>query len=193
MMTPKQRRNIIITCSLILLLIFLILLWFLFPKAKPKVVETPVVETPVVETLAVVPSPYSTSQLQQEKEARIQASGVTTLAKLFTERYGSYSNEADFQNIRDVIPLMSASFAAATEKDLATKVLPKGSYGVTTRVITVKVVSQDETAGTATVDLSTQRVEAKGSVQNTTTKYQDIELTFVNESGVWKIDSATWR
>ena len=114
------------------------------------------------------------------------------MAKIFVERYGSYSNEANFQNIRDVIPLMSAEFAAATTADLTSKKQPNGFYGVTTRVITVKVVSQSEADGTADVVLSTQRTEENGSAQNTKTKYQDVELTFVKEAGVWMVDSVKW-
>ena len=193
MVSPNQRRNIIIICSVVLLLIFLWLLWLLIPKPKPPVVETPVVETPIATTTPETTSPYTTDQLQKEKETRVQASGVIALSKLFTERYGSYSNEANSQNIRDVIPLMSASFAEATEKLLATRKPSKENYGITTRVITAEVISQDDTAGTATIDLSTQRVEAKGSAQNAVTKYQTIELTFVKESAVWKVDSAIWR
>lgn len=191
MMTPKQRRNIIIILSLILLLIFLWLLSFLLPKAQPKAEKAPVVENSIAPKQ--VASPYTTEQLQQEKQSRVEASSVITLSKLFTERFGSYSNEANFQNIRDVIPLMSKKFAAATEKDLATKAIPVGIYGITTRVITVNVILQDEASGTAITSLSAQRVEEKGSAQNPSTKYQDIRLMFVREAGVWKIDSADWQ
>lgn len=190
MMTPKTRRNIIIALAVILLLILLWLLSFLIPKTKKTATPTP--EAPVTITPPTT-SPFTTEQLQKEKETRVQASGVTTVAKIFTERFGSFSNEANFQNVRDVLPLMTNSFRAATEKSLATKTAPTGFYGITTRVITVSVVSQDETKGTAKIDLSTQRVEENGSAQKTTTKYQDIELTFLKESGVWKVDSATWR
>lgn len=191
MMSPNQRRNTIIAFAVILLLIFLWLLSFLLPHPKAKPVVQPIIAPPAVTTPTA--SPYTTEQLQQEKQTRTQSAGIIATSKLFVERFGSYSNEADFQNIRDVIPLMSQAFGAATTADLATKKQPTGFYGITTRVITVKVVSQDEKAGTATIDLSTQRVEENGSAQNTKTKYQDVELTFVKESGVWKIDSATWR
>lgn len=188
MMTPKTRRNIILTACFILLLIFLWLLSFLIPKQKTveNKTVTPTTEVPPTTT------PYTTEQLQQEKQTRIQASGVTTVAKIFTERYGSYSNEANFQNIRDVIPMMSKTFADATIKDLATKQQPTGFYGITTRVITVKIMAQDTKAGTATLKLSTQRVEENGSSQKNNTKYQEIELRMVQESGVWLVDSAKW-
>jgi len=190
MMSPNTRRNIIIVISILLLLLLLWLLSFLIPKGTPKT-ESPTAQTQTTPTPSQ--TPFTTQQLQQEKELRTQASGVTTTAKLFVERYGSYSNEANFQNVRDVIPVMSQAFAAATLADLANKKASTGFYGVTTNVITADVVSQDESKGTAVIDLSTQRVEENGSAQNKTTKYQKIQLTLVKESGVWLVDSAKWQ
>lgn len=189
MISPKQRRNTIIAIGILLLLMILWLISLLLPKEKPAT-ETPAPQTNTTQESAQ--TPFTNQQLEEEKEVRTQTSSMTTTAKLFVERYGSYSNEANFQNIRDVIPLMSVEFAAATTADLATKTQPNGFYGVTTRVIAVKVVSQNETTGTAEVLLSTQRTEENGSAQNTTTKYQDVELMFVTESGVWKVDSVKW-
>ncbi len=188
-MSPYTRRNTIIILSIVLLLILLWLLSFLIPKSRT---STPASQTaPASQTESQ--TSFTSQQLEQEKAIRTQASAVTTTAKLFVERYGSYSNEANFQNIRDVIPLMSVKFAAATTADLVNKKAPAEYYGVTTRVITAKVVSQDDKSGTAVIDLATQRVEENGSAQNKTTKYQDIELLFVKESGVWMVDSAKWR
>ena len=189
-MTPKKRATIIILICLGILIIFLWILWFFFhPKTT-----TPTVKPSTTSTSQTAPaSTVSQQATEQEKQLRTQAAGVIALAKLFTERYGSYSNEADFQNIRDVIPLMSKTFAATTTADLATKKIPTGFYGITTRVITVKVLKNDDKAGMALVDVDTQRQEETGSAQNTSVKYQTIELAFVKESGVWLVDSATWR
>lgn len=190
MMTPRKRATLIvlIVIAFIALLIFLLSLLFRHPKPSAQPVAQPAAteQSPATPTI--------TSQIyKQEQETRNGSSDVIAFSKMFTERYGSYSNQANFQNIRDVIPLMSASFGSKTESDLKNKKAPDTFYGVTTRVITVKVVKSDEKAGTATVDLTTQQEEEIGSAQNTSVKYQDIELTFVKESGVWKVDSATWR
>ena len=40
--------------------------------------------------------------------------------------------------------------------------------------------------------MNTQREEAIGSPQNISVKYQEIELEYVMEGGVWKVDSANW-
>ncbi len=193
MMTPKKRATWIVLISVILAIIFLLVLWFLFFRGKPKVVPaSTATKTPVVTQPAQTSPTVSQQVTAQEKQTRTEAAGVIALSKLFTERYGSWSNEADFQNVRDLIPLMSKSFAASTTASLTTKKIPTGFYGITTRVITVTVVKNDEKAGVATVDLDTQRQEERGTAQNMSIKYQKIELTFVKESGVWVVDSATW-
>ncbi len=190
-MTPKQRRAILIGIGVAFLLLLLWLLMMLLPKRAPEVKEAPVTQTEAPATPAQ--TPFSDQQLQAEKQTRTQASGVIVVAKMFVERYGSYSNEANFQNVRDVLPLMSAGFAASTTADLATKTAPTGYYGITTKVITVQSISQNDAEGTASVRVSTQQVEEIGSAQNTAVRYRDMDLTFVKESGVWVVDSATWR
>jgi len=189
MFSPKQRRYSILT---LLIGLLILILWFLFkflyhPSTKPVSTIEPTNQTQ--------PSTNSLSQQiqQKEQEARNATSDVLSLAKQFVARFGSYSNESVFENIRDVLPLMSKTFQQKTEDDLANKVSPKEYYGVTTRVITAKTIKSDETTGEATVKLTTQRNESIGSPQNSVVKYQDIILSFVKESGVWKIDSANWQ
>jgi len=140
-----------------------------------------------------LPQSSWTKPRPEQQEVRTQSATVNSASKLFVERYGSYSNEANYQNVTDVLPLMSKSFAAQTRSELAGKTAPQGFFGVTTRVIAVDVISQDEASGTAEVLVSTQRVEEQGSAQNTFTLYQDMKLLLVKESGEWKIDSALWQ
>lgn len=190
MFSPKQRRYTILT---ILIIIIALILWFLFqlfyhPKNQPTTITT----GQSVQTSS--PTNTLSQQIQQkEQETRNTTSDVLSLAKQFAERFGSYSNESTFENIRDVLPLMSKSLQQKTQEDLVNKVAPKEYYGVTTRIITAKTTKSDETTGEATVKLTTQREESIGSPQNKIVKYQDIILGFVKESGVWKINSANWQ
>ncbi len=189
-MTRRQRNIIILLGILVIILILLILLLMRFwPKPKPEQVieEEPVVLEEVEETDSRTPI-----QKKQAEERETTAS-VQTVAKTFVERYGSYSNESDFANLRDLYPLMTDAFKAETEAYIEGTTIPETFYGITTRVITLKIDDYDETAGTATVTISTQREEAVDSPQNVSVRYQDIELSLVMESGVWKVDSAQWK
>jgi hypothetical protein len=194
MMTRRTRLIIFALLFLVLLLLLLLMLWFLWPRTnEPSVAE--VEATPQVEVVQEVVSrpTISEQELEGERESRVTAADVLSLSKTFVTRFGSYSNEANFANLSDVLPLASASFSTELQNIIDTSIPPEEYYGVTTSIVTVKVVEKDETAGTASTIITTQREEAIGSPQNVSVKYQEIVLTFVNEEGVWKVDSATWQ
>ncbi|MFA4845064.1 MAG: hypothetical protein WC654_00710 [Patescibacteria group bacterium] len=193
MMTRRTRISIIV---LILLILLLLLGWVFYVLFSGKEQAVEVVEVTVaVEEEQVVPDRPTVSEveLEEERETRTNASDVTSLSKTFATRYGSYSNEANFANLNDVLPLMSATFAQKTQKFIDEGESPEEYYGVSTSIVTVTVDSKDESAGTAQVTIMTQREEAIGSPQNISVKYQDIILTFIMEGGSWKVDSASWQ
>jgi len=198
MMTRRRRLTIVILILLILFLLVAWLLYVLFSGGREEVVEVPDVayeEEEIIEEVSDEPTRATISEqaLEVEREERTAAADVVSLSKTFVERYGSYSNEANFANLEDVLPLMSASFASETQAFIESATAPEEYYGVSTRVITLDVERQDEDAGEAQVAITTQREEAVGSPQNSETKFQDIILTFIVEDGVWKVDSATWQ
>lgn len=189
-MSPKTRRNLLIAILVLLFLLLAFLLWW-FLKPEP---VAPVVTPPAPTTTLPASDTPTISETRQEAEQaeRDNTASLQSASKTFAERYGSYSTEAEFANLRDVLPLMSASFAAETEAFVEGATPAAEYYGVTTRVISVSVDAVDEAEGTATVTVTTQREEAKGDIQNITVRYQDLRLTFVIENGTWKVSSATW-
>lgn len=191
MITRKTR---LITVGIILFIFLLLLVWLWLALKSPDESVPPVVETTPEQAQIFEEKTPSLleKQLVEEQETRNQSAGATTVAKLFVERYGSYSNEAKFQNLIDVLPLMTASFADETRALIASSTSPETFYGVTTRVLTVSVEAMNETAGLATVRMQTQREIAQGSTQNTSVTYQEIRLELEKEAGVWKVASAGW-
>ena len=191
MMSPKTRRNLLVAILVLLLLLLAFLLWW-FLRPEP---VAPVVTPPAPTTTLPATDTESASEIreQREQEERADTASLQSASKTFAERYGSYSTEANFANLTDVLPLMTKAYATTTAAYIATAVSPKTYYGVTTRVITVKVDAEDDTAGTAQVTLTTQREEAKGSVQSVTVKYQDLVLSFEKEGGEWKVSNAVWK
>ena len=191
MMDPRTRRNVLIALIAALALLIAFLLWFfLRPKPKPVVIVPPVVDVAPLPAAATKPT-VSQEKTKKEQEARTASASLQSASKTFAERYGSYSTEADFANLTDVLPLMTKAYAAKTQAFIDTAVAPEEYYGVTTRVITVTVDAEDAT--TAQLTLVTQREEAKGSVQNVSVKYQDLVLSFEKESGEWKVSNAVWK
>ncbi len=189
-----SRRTKVILILVLLLLTLLVggwIFWKLFssgPVVEPaQVVDT----TPEPNEPARTPERATPSIIAGEDRAATVS--IQSLAKTFTERFGSYSTEANFENLTDVLPLMTAAYAGETQAFLATAVSPSEYYGVTTRIVSIRVLASDETAGTASVEVSTQREEAKGSVQNVSIRYQMLSLSLLKENGAWKVNAATWE
>lgn len=191
-MTRRKRFSIITLVLVALLLLLVWLLWTLIPAGVEKVEEAQeVVRVEEVEEVIPTRPTISEQELEEERETRTISADVVALSKSFVTRYGSYSNEANFANLEDVLPLASASFAVQLQNMIDTGVAPEEYYGVSTSIVTVKVDEKGDT--TSQVTVTTQREEAVGSPQNTSVKYQDIILTFVTEEESWKVDSATWQ
>lgn len=186
----RKRILIFIAICLVVLFLFALMLSALFKKEPVPEVLLPEQQADQVQ---VVPSEPEISPIEtQKRDGRIESASLNSLAKTFAERYGSYSNEAKFQNLRDLLPFMSGSFVEKTQLFIDTTPIPEEYYGVTTRVVAVDVKVLDETAGTATIELTVQREEAKESPENRTITYALLRLEFVMEEGSWKVSSATW-
>jgi len=188
-MDRRTKILILLAIIAIALLILFLLFWRPAKQETPTPAPTPVTEQP--EPIDTTP-PEPTREERAEAE-RASVSSIRTLSETFAERYGSYSTEANFANLTDVLVLMTPSFAAETQAFIDTAEQPTEYYGVTTRVVSTNVVEQDELAGTATVEVSTQREEAIDSAQNISVKYQTLtlELVYLNDS--WLVDSAQWE
>jgi len=191
MFSSKARRNLFLVILLLLAAFIAFLLWWFLRPGTPEPVVAPI-EAPAAKIPISKREQISETRQQEEQLDRNSTATIQSASKTFVERYGSYSTEAEFGNLRDVLPLMSASFAAQTEAFIEGATSAKEYYGVTTRVVSLSVDAADEIAGTATVTVTTQREEAKGSIQNISVRYQDVRLTFVLEDDAWKVSSAIW-
>lgn len=186
-----RRTRILIAGGLLLaiLIVLSLFLWFFFkPDSSQR--ESRGSETSSVPLVAS--EPLENAIEQEQKIERAQGSDIIAFSKTFVERYGSYSTEAQFANLTDVLPLLSERFGSEVEQTVDQAEPTFGYYGVSTQVITVEIDEVDEAAGVAVVVVNTQRAESIDSPQNLVIRYQEIRLTFVKEAGTWKIDSASW-
>ena len=182
-MIARRTRSVMLLVILTLLLILIIWLLISFFSQGPAEQTDQPAETPDQQE-QVSKETIQDVILEEEQEERQTAAGATSIAKTFVERYGSYSNESNFQNLRDLLPLMTDSFRQETTTFLASATTPEEYSSITTRVITVDMESYDEEEGVATVVMNTQREEATGSPQNILVRFQEIELTMIRRSEI---------
>ncbi len=123
---------------------------------------------------------------------------VRSLASAFAERYGSFSNQTDFKNLKDLSPLMTDKFSTQNDEYIQEQKKKAEDtsvyYGVTSKTVKNKLISLDEEETKAVVQLTMQRSEAKESMNsNVKVFYQDIIVGLEKERGEWKISSAQWQ
>lgn len=121
---------------------------------------------------------------------------LATIAQNFAERFGSYSNQNNFDNILNLQDLMTEKMKKWSEEYVATekaKITDTSVYyGVTTKALSYQKINfeMDKSAGFI---VTTQRVEATGTTTNITkTYYQDITILLIKENNAWKVDEAKW-
>lgn len=196
-----SRRNKILIVAIILILIILALIYWLVLAPKFNIpgggtnanTNTP----PPPLALAPVNIP-STAPPVEVSDAEKLRSDLSRLAAAFAERFGSYSNQGNFENILDLKVLMTPKMQGWADDFIAGSKASQGNnsvyFGVTTKSVSSNITALDEGIGEATVVVSTQRREASGTMSdNVKIYYQDLELKFKKINDEWKVDEATWK
>jgi hypothetical protein len=194
----SRRKKIITAIIIVILLLLGLLLWWLLSRRQATVVTpTPIVNTanplpaPVVNTntsVPVTPKPVAPPPKPDER------TNLKRIAAAFTERFGSFSSQGNYENIVELKALMTASMAewadGYVDKQRKQGQIAGVFYGVTTRALVANVTAFDESTGMADVTVSTQRQEETNTGEKL--YYQDFFLKFVRQGEVWKVDFAKW-
>lgn len=208
----SRRTKIIIAVVIVLLLLLIALAVWLW-LARPQGAQVPLQGDPVGTgsqdrpslpsggdsgrtSTATVPGAQPTPITPVAPAEPDDASELRRLASAFAERFGSFSTQADFENILDLKAFMTTSMQAWADgyvEDAREDQDADAAYaGTTTRALSAQIESLDEDAGTATVLVRTQRRASQGTTLAAEVYYQDIRFTFRKVSGTWKADSANW-
>lgn len=121
---------------------------------------------------------------------------LKSLARNFAARFGSYSNQSNFENIKSLLPFMTEGFRRQQERFISQQASRGRAgiyFGITTRSLKAKLLRFDNKIGQAEIEVATQRQETIGSPVNTKVYQQAIIIEFKKEGGVWLVDSADWR
>jgi len=128
------------------------------------------------------------SEQEKEKGFLIKTSSA------FAERFGSYSNHSNYENLTDLKYFMTVKMQKEVDIKISSRDFTKENniyYGITTRALSTEIISMGSM--TVAVKVKTQREEFWGADVNSKVSYRDILVNLVKEGGVWKIDSANWQ
>ncbi len=121
---------------------------------------------------------------------------LTGVVTPFVDRFGTYSNQANYDNLEALLPFMTQRLKEWSQNKIdesKKKPFPKEYFGVTTKSLTPNVISIDDKEGRAEIKVSTQRTESVGTQSNAKVYNQDIVIKLVKDDTMWLIDSAEWK
>ncbi|MDD4271870.1 MAG: hypothetical protein PHF50_03620 [Patescibacteria group bacterium] len=200
-MNKKVWGIIIVVAALAIIIgIVYVIFFYKFSSSPEPVVEQPAVQMPASTTEPIVEAPVKTTTAQPVsplEKAEVRADDLSRMASAFAERFGSFSNQSDYGNIRDLQIFMTDSMKSWAENyinDARTKKTQTTIYyGIVTKAISGEAKQFDADAGRAEILVKTQRRESTGIIGNSATFYQDIIIKYVREQNVWRVDGIYWQ
>ncbi|MFA5886280.1 MAG: hypothetical protein WC863_00700 [Patescibacteria group bacterium] len=201
----KQTGILLIVLGLLFLLVILYFILAKSPSVAPKL------EPDIASSSASLPSSSTNGtttpsdkpldgrqyDISKEKPLPVGAADLAKRAMLYSERFGSYSNQSDYGNFTDLKIFMTASFREWVDKYVADlKKNPQaveGYYGIETKALTTELKSFADKDGTAEITVTTERRESNSQIGGGEPYIQKIDFGFVKVGSDWLIDKAYWQ
>jgi len=207
MMENRKKIGLLIIAIALIILVVIIIL-FLNKKKSDQVNNPPSLITATsTSTLPLSDNPVPTTtpgdrspnpqsyDISKEVAHQLDSNDAAKLATSFAERLGSFSNQSSYGNVTDLKIFMTANMRDWADKYVAELKAASYSgeyYGITTKTLTTKVVSYDKKAGTAEIEVTTERQE--GRADNLGLPFrQKMTAKMLENNGEWLVDSAYWE
>jgi len=192
-MLTKTQKIIILVVSLVVVAGLIIWGIFGFLGEKEEVKELPQAEE---ETGAKVETGQDLAALMPEiSEEEKEEFAAQVLARVFAEKFGTYSNHQDYQSILDSQSMMTSSMKAWSSSFVKKLKIQKGDqfddyYGISTSALKIEVVELSESSAEFLVKC--QRTEYPEAGQPVVYN-QDLKLNLIKIDNDWKVSAAYWQ
>ncbi len=188
----ERKTTIEIALAVLVILVFIgFIIWWKWPTVQQAQTSTSTTSSITTSTDRATSTGSSTTDVVEAPV--VKETSPSTVARTFVERLGSYSTEADAENIEDILPMATASFQNELQALVrkARETSDGAYYGISTILITApKTVSS--TATQTVLSMTTQREETIDTPGNTTVIYQSITVTLVKSGTTWLVDDYSW-
>jgi len=202
-MDDRKHLGIFIIGSALIIMIVIAVFMYIFNQ-KQKAANQAVIpaQTEVdanklrEEALSNKPETQYAFDAAAEANRTLNSEDLRKMALSFAERFGSYSNQADYGNIEDLKIFMTPKMQDWAD-DYVANLRQQGKdnaayYGITSVAISGEVNQFDDKAGAAEILVTTQRREMAGTSEAKVFS-QNILIVFEKIKGEWKASSATWQ
>lgn len=197
----SNRARIFILGTIIILFVLGISVYFL-TRPKPTTQTTPTTDTTQNNTLqnsnnngnnltSVIGIPQKTVSIPptvKPTSLKTEQDGVVQLAKVFIERYNSYSTDDNYNNIKDVQSMVTPDLWKGLSKRLSVTPVVTAYTAITADANSALLV--DWKSNAATVKVQIIKVTDKNDVK--TKIYQTAQVQMVKVGSDWLVDGFAW-
>ncbi len=193
-----SKRNIYIIVSIIIIILLGLFLIFLYNKKWKKTAPQNKILNEEVSQEKEQSKILVLNKKQEKTEEKVQQeklkAGVKAVAITFVERYGSFSNQSNFENLKDLRGLMTTKFQKQIDEYLANhKQTPaKEFYAVETKLLSLDFKKFDIKKGVAEIQAKTKRIEYFSSKLKRKEKIQRADIILLKQNDKWLVDSFKW-
>ncbi len=125
---------------------------------------------------------------QMNSEEKIK-SAAQNIAKIFVERYGSYSTDNPGQNLKDLEVLSTADLWKVLKSRIENMTVGEDFIGFTTRAFSSSITSFEEDKIIIRV-ISAREENKNGDIRNFN---QEAEVAVIKSGDVWLVDDVKWK
>lgn len=184
-----DRRKLVVSIVIIVILLFVLAVGgWLLRRQRNAVLNEPAVSPPINTLPAVKPEPLPVKTLEEE---RLET--VSRLARLFAERFGTFSNQSHYEGISDIMAVSTEDFQSWLKEKYLPEIKEKDAasayIGETTKVMNVTVDKISSDGAQATAQVQRTVTDETGIIE---VQYPELIIALVRENDVWLVDSAYW-
>lgn len=202
-----NKRNLgllvlIVVCALIIGLLVYYLVFYNYDKKAVKQTMTPAINAPVATLITNTAKTEKTATTTTPQPAPISVQDdivqqdAGQVAKIFVERFGTYSNQAGAEQFSDLSLFVTSKMQTWINTQI-TKIIGaqtdyKTAHVVRTQAVSNNISSLNKDAGTATVMVSARRSDQTGDNAPKVTN-PEIKVELLKAGKRWKVDSVVWQ
>ncbi len=197
MMTLRKRIFIIASVVVLLILATSLLLIVWSGRDKTEIIEEPAATTtsPILGQQNIIPNSILNDKSEQPLTVKtpsteeMEKNAAKQLAKIFIERYATYSTDLPYQNIKDVESMVTENYWENLSVSINDNFEATSFVGVTTKAISSSFVSWDKTEAVLSVGV----IETKEENGQTNKTNKNVIINVVKIGDDWLISSFSWE
>lgn len=201
-MHAKQKFLIIIIILAVALIVGISIIYYVYninqdpdtvnANANKKLTNTTTVTTNSSTTNT---NSSTTETVAPERTEQEEKTFILNLAKNFTERFGTYSNQNDFANLENSKVYATADMQARLDKiiDDNQKYKYQPYFSIDAEATSATLLEYEFGQDSAKAQVVAIRQETQSLPDKTTNYNQTAEVVLKKQNNTWKIDIITWR